>query len=329
MEACLGWCFLGFLIVSVGAGSQRDEELIVSQSPEFINALKGHSAEITCSISLLSKIDGLYLKRRFARPQDVLYFSLAKMKINIDKEYKGRLTHHGECCSFAFTITQLQLNDSDGYYCIWGGLDITTGMLVSYESMGTLIVVKEPRVSCPTDSSRSNLSFILLLLMVSAGVVVVCVFMCVLLWHCTGNKKSYQPNKIHQSRSEANPRAPASQPLQVLRTSSNPQDSSQPASPGTENLKQTPRAPASQPLQVLRTSSNPQDSSQPASPGTENLKQTPRAPASQPLQGSSQPASPDTENLKQTPRAPANQPLQVLRTSSKPPGLQPASLSRY
>ncbi|MGH0118531.1 UNVERIFIED_CONTAM: hypothetical protein FKN15_015209 [Acipenser sinensis] len=163
-----------------------DEELIVSQSPEFISALKGHSAEITCSISLSSKIDGLYLKRRFARPQDVLYFSLAKMKINIEKEYKGRLTHHGECCSFAFTITQLQLNDSDGYYCIWGGLDMTTGMLVSYESMGTLIVVKEPRVSCPTDSSRSNLSFILLLLMVSAGVVVVCVFMCVLLWHCTG-----------------------------------------------------------------------------------------------------------------------------------------------
>ncbi|MGH0147208.1 UNVERIFIED_CONTAM: hypothetical protein FKN15_052790 [Acipenser sinensis] len=197
-----------------------DEELIVSQSPEFISALKGHSAEITCSISLSSKIDGLYLKRRFARPQDVLYFSLAKMKINIEKEYKGRLTHHGECCSFAFTITQLQLNDSDGYYCIWGGLDMTTGMLVSYESMGTLIVVKEHRVSCPTDSSRSNLSFILLLLMVSAGIVVVCVFMCVLLWHCTGG-------------------------------------SSQPAAPGTENLKQTPRAPANQLLQVLRTSSKP------------------------------------------------------------------------
>ncbi|XP_041075502.1 uncharacterized protein LOC121295168 isoform X2 [Polyodon spathula] len=255
-----------------------DEEPLVLQSPEFVYAFKGHSAQIKCSISEASKIDGLYLKRRFAQPQDVLYLSLATMKINTE-EYKSRLTHHGECCSFAFNITQLQLNDSDGYYCVWGGLDIATGMLMSYESNGTLIVVKEPRVSCPPDSARSKLNFFLIFVVMSAGAIVVSVVMCVLLWHCTGNKKRYQLNKIPQARLEANSRAPASQPLQVLRPSSKP-PGLQPAAPGTETLKQTLRAPASQPLQVLRPSSKPQGSSQPASPGTETLKQTPRAPAS-------------------------------------------------
>ncbi|KAJ8399743.1 hypothetical protein AAFF_G00408480 [Aldrovandia affinis] len=199
MDALLWTCVLGLL--STPAVATRAESLVVSQSPKAISLVKVNStAEIQCRTNLLNPI-GLYLKRRFSKEMDVLYLSLAAHKINVNPEYKHRLSVKGQCCDYTLHLSQLGLKDTDGYYCRWSTLNSESGSLMTYESTDTIIIIRErdPYEDC----NRSPiLHQILFLLSVTASVVAFCVFVGVLAWWCTRTKESYRPARMyHQHHS--------------------------------------------------------------------------------------------------------------------------------
>ncbi|KAG5854234.1 hypothetical protein ANANG_G00035630 [Anguilla anguilla] len=195
MEVLRWTCVLGLLFTLARAA--RAESPVVFQSPKAISLMKVNStAKIQCRTTLINPT-GLYLKRRFSKELEVLYFSVGTSKRTVNQEYKHRLSMIGECCDYTLQLSLLGVKDSDGYYCIWSKLDEQSGGVKRYESTDTIIIIRErdPKEDC---NRIHNLQQILFLLSVTAGAVVVCVFLGVLMWRCTRTKESYRPVVTNQ-----------------------------------------------------------------------------------------------------------------------------------
>ncbi|KAJ8363602.1 hypothetical protein SKAU_G00124330 [Synaphobranchus kaupii] len=195
MEALLWTCVLALLSTPARAA----ESPAVFQSPKAISLTEVNStAEIQCRTTLMNPM-GLFLKRRFSKEMEVLYLSLTGRKININQEYKHRLSVSGVCCDYTLQLSQLGVKDTDGYYCVWSRLDSQSLRLETYESADTIIIVRErdPKEDC---NRIHTLQHILFLLSVTVSAVVVCVFLGVLVWWCTRTKEKYRPATAYQGR---------------------------------------------------------------------------------------------------------------------------------
>ncbi|XP_066561817.1 uncharacterized protein LOC136750585 [Amia ocellicauda] len=195
MKTVLWMCFAW----GVFSWVHSEEGPTFSQTPKFISLQKENSsAEIHC-VTSVKGLDGLYLKRRYAKKIDVLYLSFDFLKETVGDLYKNRITIKGQCCDFVIILSQLTVSDSDVYYCSWNHLDLSSTQLKTFNSNGTLIIVKEedPMESC---RKRKKTNQILFIISVTVGVTLLSIFICVLVWFCTGKKKSYKPAKINQKR---------------------------------------------------------------------------------------------------------------------------------
>ncbi|XP_061088185.1 uncharacterized protein LOC133122293 [Conger conger] len=194
MEALLWTSVLGLLSTPVGATRADSPE--VSQSPNAISLMKVNStAEIQCRTTL-GNTTGLYLKRRFSEETEVLYISTPTGKITINRLYKHRLSVAGECCDYMLQLSQLGVNDTDGYYCLWSTRDVASQKVLRYESRDTIIIIREKD---PKDCNRiHSLQHILFILSVTTSAVVVGIFLGVLVWWCKSTKKSYRPTQPNQ-----------------------------------------------------------------------------------------------------------------------------------
>ncbi|KAG7491756.1 hypothetical protein MATL_G00006770 [Megalops atlanticus] len=195
MEPLLWTCVLGLL--STLAVPTKAESIVVSQSPKVIALMKVNStAEIRCRSTILDPA-GLFLRRRYSKDMEVLYYSFHGNKLSVNSEYQNRLSVNGKCCDFTLRLSQLRVEDTDGYYCRWSQVDEKTVELKYYQSNDTIIIIRErdPKEDC----NRSHiLHHILFLLSVTVSVVVVCVFIGVLVWWCTRTKESYKPARVNK-----------------------------------------------------------------------------------------------------------------------------------
>ncbi|XP_036376617.1 uncharacterized protein LOC118772417 [Megalops cyprinoides] len=198
MKPLLWTCVVGLL--STLAVNIKAESIVVSQSPKAISLMKVNStAEIRCT-STIPGPAGLSLRRHYSKDMEVLYYSFLGNKLTVSPEYRNRLSVSGKCCDFTLHLSQLRVEDTDGYYCKWSQVDEKRTEPTYYQSNDTIIIIRErdPKEDC----NRSHiLHHILFLLSVTVSVVVVCAFIGVLAWWCTRTKESYRPaglNKKHR-----------------------------------------------------------------------------------------------------------------------------------
>ncbi|XP_076856098.1 uncharacterized protein LOC143510533 isoform X2 [Brachyhypopomus gauderio] len=98
---------------------QKDEvSPRISQTPMAITLLQNSTAELHCSVTSEQPF-GLYLKRLYAVKREVLYLSLPSRKETLHDTVKHRLSVTGTCCDFTLRLSQLQVEDTDGYICEW------------------------------------------------------------------------------------------------------------------------------------------------------------------------------------------------------------------
>ncbi|XP_018617207.1 uncharacterized protein LOC108939975 [Scleropages formosus] len=194
METLQWTCLLGLL--SVRAAPSWSETPMVSQSPKAISLLKVHStAEIRCKSTLHDPV-GLYLKRRFSDDKQVLYLSVPKLLLTFGRGYEHRVSMTGKCCNFTFQMSQLMMDDTDGYYCSWTQFDVKTKEITVYKSKETIIIVRDPNENCSRNSTMEGIFFILSLPVL---VIVVSVIIGAAVSYCT-RTKVYRPAKVHQHR---------------------------------------------------------------------------------------------------------------------------------
>ncbi|KAG9267238.1 hypothetical protein AMEX_G18061 [Astyanax mexicanus] len=173
------------------------DEPILSQSPPAIvlNQLNS-TAELHCSTTH-EKVVALYLKQRYSSKREVLYLYFKHSTTTIHPDYKQRVSVKGKCCEFAIVLTELQIGDSDGYYCEWV---LTEPRINQVQSTETLIIIRDgdPEEECNKQRTIHHVLF-----MISVAITVTMFIICagLLIWRIQQVKQSnkrYTPYKVHQ-----------------------------------------------------------------------------------------------------------------------------------
>ena len=107
------------------------------------------SVEISCSTTF-SDPTGLYLRRKFLGDRILLYLALEDGLVtkNITAaEFSGQLNVTLERqvnvgCEFTVWLSELELGDTNLYYCTWSSFESEKGKLKDQTSSGTIIVVQ-------------------------------------------------------------------------------------------------------------------------------------------------------------------------------------------
>ncbi|KAL4648074.1 hypothetical protein GN956_G8312 [Arapaima gigas] len=196
METLQWTCLLGLL--SIQAAPCQSENPVVSQNPGAISLTKVNSmAEIRCNSSLSSLL-GLTLLRRYSRDRQVVYLSVPNMKLTAGWSYEHRVSVTGKCCDFTIHLSQLTVDDTDGYYCRWTRFDARTKEMMTLQSEETIIIVRErdPRDDCSHNITVKSILFILGL---SLLVIVMSIIIGTVVWYCT-RINVYGPAKVHRHR---------------------------------------------------------------------------------------------------------------------------------
>lgn len=141
----LWWsCVLGLLCSSVRQA--LGDAVTATQTPSSTSEQRLNSSiTVTCSISG-GHARGLSFSRRFDS-QDVLFLSLRRGGIaeeTVKREYEGRLGFRveksEEGLSVGITVSQLQVDDTDLYLCVW---TCFKDHLETYSSTGSIVIVRE------------------------------------------------------------------------------------------------------------------------------------------------------------------------------------------
>lgn len=102
-------------------------------------AEEGQSVNLTCKF--MHTIEGLYLKRTFAKPTNVLYITYHGKIKNEDHAYENRTEYFEVNNTATITLKQLKENDSDGYICT-AYLTTDTGLKPKNSPVKFLLAVK-------------------------------------------------------------------------------------------------------------------------------------------------------------------------------------------
>ncbi|XP_072882075.1 uncharacterized protein [Hemitrygon akajei] len=116
----------------------------VDQFPRFKLAKPGESVTMKCKITVRSgEVVGTHLRRNPLSPEDLCYFKSID-SIHIAESHRGQLkcnkTIEDEN-TITFQFRDLQINDTDFYYCITGIKNIRVS---EFNGRGTLLIVSEP-----------------------------------------------------------------------------------------------------------------------------------------------------------------------------------------
>ncbi|XP_072311945.1 uncharacterized protein [Eucyclogobius newberryi] len=142
------WCssVLGLICMLPAQGMAN--AVTVAQTPISISEVRvNSSAHITCSITSTSVL-ALALNRRFDTEKDVIYLSLERGQIGTvttHSRFKGRVdtkleVPEGTSLRISFTLSQLQVDETDLYFCHWQYFETE---LETFRSDGSIVIVNE------------------------------------------------------------------------------------------------------------------------------------------------------------------------------------------
>ncbi|XP_023263903.1 uncharacterized protein LOC111656424 [Seriola lalandi dorsalis] len=225
MEAYSWSCVLGLLCMPA--------EVIlhtwtVSQAPLSVSFLRvNSSAEITCTTSLSNPM-GLYLHRRFSGDRDVVFLSLTEGRITkhkTDPKFDNRIVVTAdeqvmEGSGFTLSLSLLELDDTDMYYCSWIHFSQQTHQKETQSSNGTIIIVKEEGLQEPCKDKILDVTLISLSMTAFAAVLVL--FIVALILKCRRFRKTFRP--AAEPRRPTSPRHICPQHYPYMITSANPLD---------------------------------------------------------------------------------------------------------
>ncbi|KAL7856635.1 hypothetical protein SRHO_G00155340 [Serrasalmus rhombeus] len=173
--------------------SAKTELPALLQTPAAIVLSKLNStAELRCSTTL--KPFGLYLKQRYSKPRELLYLSIPDNTKTISSGFEHRLSVTGECCDFTLRLSELQIEDTDGYYCQWAFFE--GGGIISYrQDKETVIIVRDgdPEEECNKQRMVHHL-----LLVISVLITVTMFIICagLIIWKFWQSSQHYSPHKV-------------------------------------------------------------------------------------------------------------------------------------
>ncbi|XP_063075645.1 uncharacterized protein LOC134465739 [Engraulis encrasicolus] len=205
------------LLSSMVVGAMHETSVVqVSQEPPVVSLMRlNASAEISCSYSGLPKPEGLSLRQRFGG-KEIMFMHIKSNKEIVQPHFDGRLTisaDHGagdRRCHFTIRLEQLQVTDTDGYYCHWKGLD-ELGNVQEEKSNYTLIIVRTRDPSEPC-SSPSDPSDPLPRLFLGVSGLVFCLmlitFIGAVIWRCTLSTGRFEPERMRQTKPRHPPPPP-------------------------------------------------------------------------------------------------------------------------
>ncbi|XP_017556569.1 uncharacterized protein LOC108429374 [Pygocentrus nattereri] len=174
--------------------SAKAELPALLQTPAAIVLSKLNStAELRCSTTL--KPLGLYLKQRYSKPRELLYLSISDNTKTITSGFEHRLSVTGECCDFTLRLSELQIEDTDGYYCQWAFSE-GEGIKFSYrQDKETVIIVRDgdPEEECNKQRMVHHLLFIISVLTI-VTMFIICTGL--IIWKFWQSSQHYSPHKV-------------------------------------------------------------------------------------------------------------------------------------
>ncbi|XP_035002623.1 uncharacterized protein LOC118101083 [Hippoglossus stenolepis] len=186
----------------------------VSQRPMSIVVVRGKSSvEISCSTSFSDPI-GLYLRRKFLGDRILLHLALEDglvTKNTTAAEFRGQLNVTLERqvkvgYEFTMWLSELELDDTNLYYCTWSRFESEKRTLKNQTSIGTIIIVQE---TDPQEQCKDQM-FVLTWIFLSVAVIVI-LFLVIgaLIFRCKRFRKDFRPDSpqhVHpQQRVQNNP----------------------------------------------------------------------------------------------------------------------------
>ncbi|KAL6475666.1 hypothetical protein MHYP_G00167060 [Metynnis hypsauchen] len=191
MFLTLFWLFLA--VCCTPSLSAKTELPALLQTPAAIILSKLNStAELHCSTTL--KPSGLYLKQRYSKPRELLYLSIPDYTTTLSSDFKHRLSVNGECCDFTLSLSELQIEDTDGYYCEWAFIE--ESIKISYkQAKETVIIVKDgdPDEECNKRRMVHHLLFVISVL-ITVTMFLICTGL--IIWKFWQSSQHYSPHKV-------------------------------------------------------------------------------------------------------------------------------------
>lgn len=191
-------CVLGLLCVSA---HQAMANVIATQTPSSTSTVLNASVSIVCSISLKHAF-GVTFIRRFDTA-DIVFLELnaGDIKGNFTApSFNGRVHFskaHGSDPAFVFTLTRLQADDTDLYYCKW--IVFANKGVTRYTSNGTIIIVRKEVTSesdkvpkCHDDDIQG---VILMALSISSIPLVLCILILSAVALCKRFAQKFTPSR--------------------------------------------------------------------------------------------------------------------------------------
>ncbi|KAI4892465.1 hypothetical protein NFI96_012575 [Prochilodus magdalenae] len=169
---------------------------LLQSPPAIVLSQLNSTAKLHCSTTL--KPSGLYLKQRYSKQRELLYLSIPDHTQTLSNGFEHRLSIEGKCCDFTLQLSQLQTEDTDGYFCEWVIIE-GTNIQISYRRANeTIIIVRDgdPEEEC---NKRRMVHHILF--MISVGITVMMFLICIglLIWRFRQSYQRYSPYKVRHS----------------------------------------------------------------------------------------------------------------------------------
>ncbi|XP_066518708.1 uncharacterized protein [Hoplias malabaricus] len=142
--------------------------------PAIVLSKLNSSAELTCSTT--HRPSSLSLKQRYFSSRELLYIHMEDDKMTFNKDFKHRLsvTRHG--FNFTLHLSQLQIQDTDSYYCEWVVVNSTMSDFIYKQANETVIIVRD---GDPEEECQKRLKSRHVLLSISVLITVTMFIICI------------------------------------------------------------------------------------------------------------------------------------------------------
>ncbi|XP_059805052.1 uncharacterized protein LOC132380317 [Hypanus sabinus] len=183
----------------------------VDQFPRFKLAKPGESVTMKCKITVRKgEIVGTHLRRNPPSPEDLCYFKSID-SIHVGDLYKDRLECNktiGDESTITFQFRNLQISDTDFYYCITGIKHIR---VAEFSGRGTLLIVSEPdnqtcaancveEKFCQVDYLKDPVMIALIIFVIVLGIcgLVLLISYGRKHYHCEQSQRKRAPNSVYE-----------------------------------------------------------------------------------------------------------------------------------
>ncbi|XP_072523592.1 uncharacterized protein [Salminus brasiliensis] len=204
MDQTLFWLILACRCTpSLPSITEEDDPKVFQTPPAIVLSQLNSTAELRCSTTSTKPI-GLYLKQRYPKERELFYLYIPKNTTTINQNFKHRLSVKGQCCDFTLQLSELQIRDTDGYYCEWL---FTEPQLNFKQASETVIVVRDgdPEEEC---NKRRMVHHMLLMISVAITATMFIICVCLLIWRVQNSHQRHESYKVRHRHHQ--PQCPSS-----------------------------------------------------------------------------------------------------------------------